>query len=536
MPMKIGGNKPTQVTAPTEKPATQQPATTKPAADTSKAWQPGAVTTPTAQAPAQTPPNHLDAELARLQTAIGGKNDGTDEKALFSVLEQNPPTFVASLAKQYEAKTGQTLRAALGQELSGAELRRGLKSLDASLVKPGDTTGTSGIAEKLLDLRKQGTVSESELVNTYRPTSNNKIDLLIQGANAYPEVMKAIDSAKDHVHVSYYIFSDDKTGNEFADKLIEAKKRGCDVRVQLDGVGSTLMNPWSGSNKILDKMEKAGIEIRKNHVIDTSRDSQILNHPDHRKIVVVDGKVGFTGGMNVADHYRDEYHDVMVRAEGDVVKQMQSEWMTGWMHLGGKVPGDDASFKSRYFPEIKPGDAPGKQTITTVQHIPGENRAILNTYLDKINTATKSIQIQNPYCTNPEIQNALIAAAKRGVKIDVILPGESDHGFSHLAAKQKYPDMMKAGIKIYEYPGFNHDKVMVTDDKFVTVGSSNLDDVALYHVYEMNLNVDDPKFAAETSKRLMEKDIPISKPMKVEDISQMQIMMGKFWNLFHHAI
>lgn len=488
----------------------------------------GEVTAPTAQHG-----NPVNDAVATLTKAMKGM--GTDEAAVLKTLENQPPAFVASLAKAFEAQTGQSLRKALNSELSGGDLRRSLAALDASMVKPGGGP-TSGVAEKINVLRNQGTVSESELVNTYKATTNNKIELMIQGDTAFPKVFEAIDGAKDHIHMSYYIFNDDKLGNQMVDKLIAAKERGVDVKVMMDGVGSQLMNPMSGSNKLLKKLQDAGIETRSNHVVDVTRDSQIMNHPDHRKIVVVDGKTGFTGGMNVGEHYLNTYHDVMVKAEGDVVKQMQSEWMSAWMHLGGKIEGDDATVKARYFPEYKPGEAPGNQKITTVQHIPGENRAILQTYLDRINTATKSIHIENPYCTNPDIQNALIAAAKRGVDVHVVLPGESDHGFSHMAARQKYPEMLNAGVKIYEYPGFNHDKVMVTDGKFTTTGSSNLDDVALYHVYEMNVNVEDEKFAKDTIDRLFTPDIAKSKPMKVDDISKMQIITGKFWNLFSHVI
>ncbi len=532
--MKVTRNQTNQIaqTNAANKPAT--PA--KPAADgnTVQSWgATGAAKQKTVGTATAQTSNPVNDAVATLRKAMDGV--GTDEGAIHKALEGQSPAMVASIAKAFEAATGQTLRKALNSELSGGDLRKALATLDASLVNPNGGP-TSGIAEKINVLRNQGTISESELVNTYKPTTNNKIEMLIQGENAFPKVFEAIDKAKDHIHMSYYIFNDDKLGNEMVDKLIAAKNRGVDVRVMMDGVGSQLMNPMSGSNKLLKKLQDAGIETRSNHVVDVTRDDQKLNHPDHRKIVVVDGKTGFTGGMNVGEHYLNQYHDVMVKAEGDVVKQMQSEWMNAWMHLGGKVPGDDASVKSRYFPEYKPGEAPGNQTITTVQHIPGENRAILQTYLDKINSATKSIHIENPYCTNPEIQNALIAAGKRGVDVHVVLPGESDHGFSHMAARQKYPEMMKAGVHIYEYPGFNHDKVMVTDGKFVTTGSSNLDDVALYHVYEMNLNVEDKKFAQDTIDRLFTPDIAKSKQMKVEDISQMQILTGKFWNLFSHVI
>lgn len=534
--MKI--NKPTtpNVTAPaTPAAGPSKPTGQTQATDTSNGWsKTGAARQTEVKAPTAPASKPVADAVATLKKAMDGM--GTDEKKLLGALEGQSPVFIASVAKEYEAQTGTSLRKALHSELSGADLRKGLAALDASLVKPGSAPGTGGIAEKINVLRNQGTISESELVNIYKPTTNNKIELLIQGENAFPKVFEAIDNAKDSIHMSYYIFNDDKLGNEMVDKLIAAKNRGVDVRVMMDGIGSQLMNPMSGGNKLIKKLEAAGIETRANHLVDVTRDSQVMNHPDHRKIVVVDGKTGFTGGMNVGEHYLSEYHDVMVKAEGDVVKQMQSEWMAGWMHLGGKIPGDDASVKARYFPEYKPGEAPGNQKITTVQHIPGENRAIMQTYLDRINTATKSIHIENPYCTNPDIQNALIAAAKRGVEVHVVLPGQSDHGFSHLAARQKYPEMIKAGVNIYEYPGFNHDKVMVTDGKFTTTGSSNLDDVALYHVYEMNVNVEDEAFAKDTIDRLFKPDIAISRQMKVEDISKMQIITGKFWNLFSHFI
>jgi cardiolipin synthase len=493
-----------------------------------KRWAPG-VEAPKSAA-------YVTAQIGRLERSFTGLT--TDQRTVFEVLERHTAPVVTKLEREFQRSTGRTLRRSLNEGLSGTSLRRALKPLDAAMVNPADTTGLSGVAEKVLTLRNQGSVSESELVTQYRPTQNNKLKLLIKGTEAFPEIFKAIDKAKDHVHVSFYIVNNDALGNAFADKLIAAKKRGVrDVRVMLDGVGSTLLNPWSGGRKILKRLEHAGIETRYNHPVDVSREQEVLNHPDHRKLVIVDGKVGFTGGMNVADHYMSKYHDVMVRAEGDVVAQMQSEWMQSWLHLGGTIKGDDAVFLRRFFPSRKSRKAPSTGATATVsQHIPGENRGILNTYLSAIAKAEKKIRIENAYCTNPEIQNALIAAAKRGVDVGVILPGESDHAFSHLAAAQKYPEMIKAGVKIYEYPGFNHDKVMMVDDKFVTLGSSNLDDVALYHVYELNLNVENEAFAKEVDERLFKKDIGESKLMKADDIGRLKIITGKFWNLFSHYI
>ncbi len=475
---------------------------------------------------------YITAHVDRMKRAMNGL--GTDERTLLDTLESHLPPVVAQLGKEFERVAGRSLRNALTSELSGEQLRRALRRLDMALVDPSDTTGLSGVREKSLILRNQGIVNESELVSEYRPTKNNRLKLLIDGHQAFPDIFKAIDQATDHIHITFYIFTNDELGNKLVDHLIAAKKRGVEVRIQLDGIGSQLMNPWSGARAILTRLEEAGIETRRNHPTDFTRDSQKLNHPDHRKLVIIDGKVGYTGGMNVADHYWSKYHDVMVKASGPVVQQMQSEWVATWLHLGGKIPGDDATFLRRYYP--KPTAAKRGATVSVVQHIPGENRAILRTYLSAINGAKKMIRIENAYCTNPDIQNALIAAANRGVEVSVILPGESDHAFSHLAAAQKYPEMIRSGVKIYEYPAFNHDKVMLVDDHFITMGSSNLDDVALYHVYELNLNIDDAAFAKEVNDRLFKKDIAKSKLMKATDVSMLKVATGKFWNLFSHYI
>lgn len=477
---------------------------------------------------------YVRAQVDRLKAGFMGL--GTDERAVLKVMEGQPVPTLAAIEREFAAVTGTTLRKKLNNELSGETRRRALLQLDALWVKPGDTTGLSGLVEKVLALRHQGKVSESELVNAFRPTRNNQLKLLIKGEQAFPEIFKDIDAAKDHIHISFYIFSDDKLGNEFIDHLIAAKKRGVDVRVMLDGIGSQLLVPWSGAKKVLSRLEKGGIEVMRNHATDLTRDEQPLNHPDHRKLVIVDGKIGYTGGMNVAEHYLREYHDVMVRAEGDVVQQMQTDWILGWLHLDGEIPGSDAQFVKRYFPSPKKSAKPSGSTVTVSQHIPGENRDILDTYLQRIANAKKRIRIENAYCTNPAVQNALIAAARRGVDVALILPGESDHAFSHLAAAQKYPEMIRAGVKIYEYPGFNHDKVMLVDDAFVTAGSSNLDDVALFHVYELNLNIEDAAFATEVNERLFNRDLAISKKMEVGDISMLKVITGKFWNLFHHYI
>jgi cardiolipin synthase A/B len=402
-------------------------------------------------------------------------------------------------------------------------------------AKPG--LNEALIRKSLEFLMAGGVTARKQLVHEHPFVEGNDVQFLIDGGQAFPPLLDDVRAAKKTIYVSFYIFKDDKLGNELADLLIEKAKAGVEVNLSLDGIGS-VDALWNPARRIVERMAAGGVKVVRNHVFDITRSTTALNHPDHRKLVLIDGVVGYTGGMNIADHYRDGYHDIMIRVTGPVVQQMTIEWALSFSFLGGKLavkgkPEDEA--REYLFP--RKGEEPqGGMRARVIQGIPGDNPEIFRETLRLIGSAKRVIRIENPYCTNPEIQNALIEAARRGVEVEIILPGESDHGFSHLAAKAAYPKMIEAGIKIYEYPGFNHDKVMVIDDRIVSVGSSNFDDVALRHIYELNLIVEDPALARDVARRLFDVDRKKSKLMKAEEISTLQRLTGSFWNLFHDII
>ena len=475
-----------------------------------------------------------------------------DKGTVHRLLEKSTPSRVAAMREAFNRKFGKlwkggSLRGALNKRFWDGGARRVLGALENGLsrFRVKSTGGQEGRLhmniDKVFSLRRQrdtngGSISESDLVTRHGATRNNKIDLLVDGHQAFKSIFQALAKARQTIHVSYYILNDDKLGQAFSKMLMKKARQGVEVRLMVDGIGSVQM--WgSPRRRLINTLEKAGVEVIRNHIINPFNKAKKLNHPDHRKLVIVDGKVGFTGGMNVGNHYISEYHDLMVRVEGHSVRQLQTEWLNGWMLLGGRVDRkvkNEQVLRQRLFPTLD--KQVGRQTIRTVQHIPGENRDILKTYLKQINRARKSIYIENPYMTCHKIQDALIKASRRGVDVHVVLPGNNDHAFSHWAARARYPKMLDAGVKLYEYPGFNHGKVMVTDGKFTTIGSSNLDDVALYHIYETNLNVHNKPFAADVMKRVFHKDIAMSKPMQKKDITRTQKVMGYFWNLFAHYI
>lgn len=401
------------------------------------------------------------------------------------------------------------------------------------------------VIQKTLDLCAAGGVNyRAHLVHEHPFVEGNDVKLLVDGAEAFPALFQDLKNARESIHVSYYIFADDKIGNEMVDLLVAKAKAGVEVNVSLDGVGSLQVLNTPKRN-IINRLKEGGVTIEQNHILDVTRSSALLNHPDHRKLVLIDGTVGYTGGMNIADDYRRGFHDVMIRVTGPVVQQMQAEWALSWSYGGGmlvaprgenpRTPRGRAALRERLFPAAS-DQAQGAMRARVIQAIPGENKEIFRETLALIAGAKSSIRIENPYCTNPEVRQALIDAARRGVDVELILPGQGDHGFSSLAAKAEYPSLIEAGVKVYEYPGFNHDKVMVVDDAVVSIGSSNLDDVALRHIYELNLLVENEALAQDIKTRLFDVDRARSKRMAIEDVTTLERLTGAFWNLFHDVI
>ncbi len=471
-----------------------------------------------------------EAVWGELQQAL----DAGQHERVLALLEGASPEVLREIDAYSWRDRVSPLRDVIKDELPKRSRKPALLALDASLGDPREREGLGQIVEKFLRLNLQDDVSESELVTRYAPTENNALELLVDGHRAFPHILQAIREAQETVNIAYFILADDDIGRQLVGELCAARARGVEVRVTLDGFGSQLANALSGGRALVRKLRRAGIEVHCNHVVDPTRRRELLNHPDHRKLVLCDGKVGFTGGMNVADRYVDEYHDLVVRVEGDAVKQMQADFLFNWLHTMGPIEGDSDELARKFFPKIE--REVGKTRTKVAQSIPGESREILETYLDRIRTAEKSIYIGNPYCTNPLIQDALIEAGKRGVDIHVLLPGENDQPYSHLAARERYPAMLDAGVNIYEFPGFIHGKVLVTDEKFVSIGSANMDDVGLFHIYELNLNVEDEAFAKQCLERIWQVDLPRSKRMRKEDITLLQKIGGKIFNKLHHVI
>jgi len=264
------------------------------------------------------------------------------------------------------------------------------------------------------------------------------------------------------------------------------------------------MLDWAGSRiegKYLKELKQAGAEVelyRPLHWYNLSR----LNNRTHRKLLVVDGRIGFTGGVGIADQWKgqaqskDHWRDSHYRIEGPAVAQMQAAFIDNWIKTRAQV-----LFGNRYFPEIEPVGDSLAQVFKSSQGEGSESVRLM--YLLSISSATKSIRLQAAYFVPDDLAiDSLIAARKRGVEVEIIVPGpEMDIKIVQGASRSLWGKLLDAGVKIYEYqPTMYHCKVLIVDDLWVSVGSTNFDDRSFRLNDEANLNVYDATFAAEQVK------------------------------------
>jgi cardiolipin synthase len=323
--------------------------------------------------------------------------------------------------------------------------------------------------------------------------SGNRVTALHNGVQAFPAMLEAIRSAERSVNFEGYIFWGDTTGGTFATALAERARAGVPTRVLVD---------WMGSQKLGDSLEQvmrsAGVEVAKFRPLRWYSIDR-LNHRTHRKLLIVDGRIGFTGGIGISDlfsgnaHDEDHWRDAQFRAEGPVVGQMQSAFLDNWVQTGGELLDGPA-----YFPAL---DSAGPQRAQAVQSSPGDGTENLRLmYLLAVASAERSIRIGNSYFVpNTLAVEMLVAARRRGVEVEIIVPGKiGDAAVVRRASRAKWGPLLEAGVRIYEYqPTMYHNKVMIVDDYWVSVGSTNLDNRSFRLNDENNLNVFDEEFARE---------------------------------------
>jgi cardiolipin synthase len=320
----------------------------------------------------------------------------------------------------------------------------------------------------------------------------NQAEILNNGDAIFPAMMGAIRAAKRTVNLESYIFKNDEAGKMFAESLIETARRGVEVRVLVDGTGS------ARSGALLDRMREAGVKAYVFHPIRLWSIYKI-GRRTHRKILVVDGAVSFTGGFCIANNWLGdarnpkEWRDIMVKATGPVSAQMQAIFAEDWTYTTGEVlVGDE------FYPAIPPAGGVLAQAIKVSR---GDSSSLAKMlYIVAIQSARKSIHIQNAYFVpDAQIREALIQAAKRGVDVKVMIPGRHiDMPLLRMASRLHWGELLRGGVKILEYnKTMIHSKDAVIDGIFSTIGSINFDARSLRENEEESLSFYDRGFAAQ---------------------------------------
>lgn len=333
-------------------------------------------------------------------------------------------------------------------------------------------------------------------------TINNKVEILKDGEETFRSMISAIEEAKEYIHLEYYIFVEDGIGNKIKDILIKKASEGVKVRIIVDDVGS-----WQLKKPFFKEMEDAGIEAYPFLKVRFPTFTSKVNYRNHRKILIVDGKVGFLGGVNIADRYLygkpqlGSWRDTHLKVEGDSVHSLQSIFLTDWYFVS-----QEELYDKEFFPV---SNAIGNTMLQIVASGPDSDwPGIMMGIFQAISSAKKYVYIATPYfMPNEGVLMALKAAAMGNVDVRIILPEKSDSHIIHLSTRSFIREMLDANVKIYFYnTGFIHSKVMVVDDIISKVGSSNMDFRSFEHNFEVEAFIFNEEIALEL-KSQFEDDI-----------------------------
>jgi cardiolipin synthase A/B len=353
--------------------------------------------------------------------------------------------------------------------------------------------------------------------------AGNKVTLLIDGKATYAAMFEAIQNAKENINFETFIFEDDEVGKRFSDLLIRKSAEGVQVNLIYDSFGS-MNTPESFFQRLRD----GGVLVLEFNPVNPGKIFEgkgwSLSHRDHRKILVVDGAIAFTGGVNISGVYsgssavgshsggkkEQPWRDTHVRIEGPAALRLQWLFIKTWeRQKGPTLPGRD------YFPDVKQA---GNMLVRVVGSLPGEsNRLIFMMYMAAITHAENSIYLTTPYfLPDNQMLKALTDAAERGVDVKILLPGFSDSALVFYASRHYYTRLLKAGVQLFERRGgMLHAKTAVIDDVWSTVGSSNLDTESLLTNDEANAVILGRNFA-DSMQAMFEKDLEDSDRITLE--------------------
>jgi cardiolipin synthase A/B len=329
----------------------------------------------------------------------------------------------------------------------------------------------------------------------------NKIEVLADGEATFSAMFDAIKQAKEHIHIEFFIFGNDRISNHLRELLIEKAQAGVRVRMIYDYLGSLDL-----SRKYLQSLRDAGVYVRPFLPLRLRLRRSKINFRNHRKILIVDGKYGFTGGLNFADRYifgntLGKWRDTFVRFEGAAVHGLQSLFLTDWYFVERKLITD-----MKYYPQPQKHDENLVQIVSSGPDSDWES--IMQGIASAVVSAHNYVYLQTPYFVPTDvILNALVIAAMSGVDVKLMIPRESDSKISDACTFSYLGEVLEAGVKVYQYSaGFLHSKAIVIDDFISIIGSANLDERSFNQNFEVNAFIYE-KATSLKLKKLFEEDI-----------------------------
>ena len=398
--------------------------------------------------------------------------------------------------------------------------------------------GIATILFLLISLYSKAQSSDSLTISQMREigivfSKNNEVELLLSGKEKFARLFEDIRQAKQSVHLEYFNFRNDSIASLLFDILREKRKEGVEVRAAFDGFGND-SNNQPLKKEHLDKLHADSIDI---YEFDPIRFPWV-NHiwpRDHRKIVIIDGRIAYTGGMNVADYYIvgteqvGEWRDMHCRIEGSAVNELQKIFVRFWKKLAKEELTDPKYFQ---------GTKAGNKMVGIANREPHTSNEIMRRfYVQALDNAKDSVKIINPYFvpTNKVIK-ALKRCAERGVKMDILISARYDEPLTPDIVMYNMKKLIKRGVHVWRYrPGFHHSKIMTVDGKFCTVGSTNLDARGLRYDYEVNALIFDKQTTQELDQKFIE-DTSKSDYISMEEWKKSRTTWQRFKGWFGHLL
>ncbi len=421
--------------------------------------------------------------------------------AMFWVIPYAGPITYLAFGVDRVRRGGEARRAAQLLTREKAESRPSFRHLVVDLDRP-----TRDSLERAARHILRGT---DPAVRPNRVLRGNRTELLIDGDEFYPALFEAIERSTESIHMQTFIFGRDALGNEVLERLIQRARQGVTVRLLYDRFGST----HAHFTRYFQVARSAGVQVSSISQANPLKGRFQINLRNHRKVAVIDGRIGFVGGINIsrdnatAHRGRPPIRDYHVRLEGPAVSDLQIQFLEDW-YFASREP-FHAALLPTLFPHIEPAGS------ALVQIVPGGpeqgGRALADAFFAAIVAAEESLSILTPYFVPDEpIVHAIRFAAIRGVRVRLIVPKYNNHWYTGYAARSLYDPLLRAGVRIFERrPPFMHAKLLVVDDVYAMLGSANLDYRSLHLNFETNVEIVEPAFVAGVVQQV-EKEIEFS--------------------------